>query len=88
MWCKRRNLPVFREVMGEHAYYFDGLTAQTLAEHLQQWMSLMPKGKIPLPQGLSWLTWAQSAQQLVNTIEHKQWSHVVFGKNSTLDTLQ
>lgn len=83
-----RNLPVFREVMGEHAYYFDGLTAQTLAEHLQQWMSLMPKGKIPLPQGLSWLTWAQSAQQLVNTIEHKQWSHVVFGKNSTLDTLQ
>lgn len=35
-----RDIPVFREVAGEHAYYFGGEDAQTLADALRVWLSL------------------------------------------------
>jgi glycosyltransferase involved in cell wall biosynthesis len=59
-----RDLPVFREVAGDHAFYFSGDDASALAEALQRWFALHAAGQHPAPQGLSWLSWSQSAKEL------------------------
>ena len=35
-----RDIPVFREVAGDHAFYFDGLEASALADAIHQWLAL------------------------------------------------
>lgn len=60
-----RDIPVFREVAGEHAFYFDARQAQALATALQRWLALHASGQHPRSHAMPWLTWAQSAQQLL-----------------------
>lgn len=59
-----RDIPVFREVAGEHASYFQGDEGNQLGEHLAQWLSTYHAGNHPRVQGLKWNTWQQSAEQL------------------------
>jgi glycosyltransferase involved in cell wall biosynthesis len=54
-----RGIPVFREVAGEHAYYFEGKEPQALADAIEQWLALHAAGKAPPSSALPWLTWAQ-----------------------------
>ncbi|MEP6791199.1 MAG: glycosyltransferase, partial [Ramlibacter sp.] len=68
-----RDLPVFREVAGEHAHYFDGFAAQDLAGAIRQWLHLHARNAHPHPQGLPWLTWAQSTAQLSRAVLDGQW---------------
>ncbi|MEW6372018.1 MAG: glycosyltransferase [Pseudomonadota bacterium] len=63
-----RNLPVFREVAGEHAFFFEGDDAQALAQAIQSWLALAAAGKAPPSAGMPWLSWAQSAEQLLAVI--------------------
>lgn len=63
-----RNLPVFREVAGEHAFFFEGDDAQALAQAIQSWLALAQAGKAPQSAGMPWLSWAQSAEQLLAVI--------------------
>jgi glycosyltransferase involved in cell wall biosynthesis len=63
-----RNLPVFREVAGDHAYYFDGLSDITLADALQRWLALSASGQAPLSADMRRLSWAECAQQLLALI--------------------
>lgn len=67
-----RDLPVFREVGGPHAYYFSGKTAESLAEAVSLWLALRERGEIPLPREIPQLTWAESAQQLLSRIQDSQ----------------
>lgn len=60
-----RDIPVFREVAGEHAFYFDGLEPQDLAGAIERWLALYASGQHPRSDTMPWLTWAQSAQQLL-----------------------
>jgi glycosyltransferase involved in cell wall biosynthesis len=60
-----RGLPVFKEVAGKHAYYFDGVGARTLANAIKIWLDLKEKNKEPSSVGMKWLTWAESSQQLL-----------------------
>ena len=60
-----RDIPVFREVAIEHAYYFDGLAPQDLANAIQRWLVLYASGQHPRSETMPWLTWAQSAQGLL-----------------------
>jgi glycosyltransferase involved in cell wall biosynthesis len=66
-----RDIPVFREVAGQHAYYFSGQDARSLAVSLQAWLSL--GAAIPASTGMSWLTWQQSSRQLLDVLLHKGW---------------
>ncbi len=66
-----RDLPVFREVAGEHAFYFSGQTDEALASALLEWIKLSSTAKAPLSEGLPWLTWSESAQQLLKAIIDK-----------------
>ena len=61
-----RDLPVFREVAGEHAAYFSGLDVDSLAGALQDWLSARRRGAVPVSDGIRRFTWNESARQLMN----------------------
>lgn len=58
-----RDLPVFREVCGEHATYFSG-DSSALAAALQHWCIQHAAHQLPPASQLPHLDWATSAQQL------------------------
>jgi glycosyltransferase involved in cell wall biosynthesis len=68
-----RDIAVFREVAGAHAFYFKADNGAELAEALQAWLALRERGQAPASNGMPWMTWAQSARQLVERIERGQW---------------
>lgn len=59
-----RDIPVFREVAGEHAFYFEGQDAQSLAKSVKAWIELHRSAAQPKSDGMPWMTWEQSAEQL------------------------
>jgi glycosyltransferase involved in cell wall biosynthesis len=63
-----RDLPVFREVAGEHAYYFSGLEPSDLATAIQHWLSLRTSDTHPTSHSMPWLTWQKSAEQLLKAM--------------------
>lgn len=63
-----RDIPVFREVAGEHAFYFSGLEPENLGDAICSWMCLREKGEIPLSEGMKWKTWQESANDLLKNI--------------------
>jgi glycosyltransferase involved in cell wall biosynthesis len=67
-----RDIPVFREVAGEHAFYFDGLDPESLATCIKDWLSLHAKGKARRSDNMPWLTWQESAGQLLSKILPEQ----------------
>lgn len=58
-----RDLPVFREVAGDHACYFQASTAAELALALRGWLQDFEHGRHCGSGGLLWATWAQSAER-------------------------
>ncbi|HEN8727984.1 TPA: glycosyltransferase family 4 protein [Pseudomonas putida] len=67
-----RDLPVFREVAGDHAYFFQGAEPQALADCIVAWLELKAQGNHPTSAAMPWLTWRQSAAQLLAGIERFQ----------------
>lgn len=63
-----RNIPVFREVAGDHAFYFDTKEPSELAVSIQNWLQLYKKNEHPSSNKMSWLTWKESAQQLLSIV--------------------
>ncbi|GAA0574240.1 glycosyltransferase [Caenispirillum bisanense] len=62
-----RDIPVFREVAGEHAFYFvDDKNPAVIAEAVRTWLDLHRAGRAPSSQAMPWLTWKQSAQRLLD----------------------
>ncbi|OIQ69685.1 GDP-mannose-dependent alpha-(1-2)-phosphatidylinositol mannosyltransferase [mine drainage metagenome] len=59
-----RELPVFREVAGEHAFYFNGLTSKDLADAISAWLTLSQSDMHPKSVGMRYLSWSDSALQL------------------------
>ncbi|MCC6073460.1 glycosyltransferase [Massilia sp. GCM10020059] len=74
-----RSLPVFREVAGDHAWYFEGLAPHDLSDSVAKWLVLNAEGKAPQSTGMTWLTWSDSAGQVLNAVEKQQWYKVVPG---------
>jgi glycosyltransferase involved in cell wall biosynthesis len=64
-----RDIPVFREVAGEHAYYFDdSRDPAVIAKAVRAWLALHSAGTAPSSHGLPWLTWKQSAERLLEIV--------------------
>ena len=63
-----RDIPVFREVLAEHASYFTAAEPQQLAQAVTDWLTLYQQGQHPSSEHLPWLTWQQSAHNLVNIL--------------------
>lgn len=63
-----RDLAVFREVAGEHAYYFSGLEPDNLARAIEEWLELYETGRHPKSDSLPWQTWAESARKILKIL--------------------
>jgi glycosyltransferase involved in cell wall biosynthesis len=59
-----RDLPVFRELAGEHAFYFQEDAPEALADALEEWLALYREGRHPSSKGMPWQTWHESAERL------------------------
>ena len=67
-----RDIPVFREVAGEHAYYFAENTSDSLALSIQNWLELFSKNPESLSShGINFISWKESSKQLLDAIEIK-----------------
>lgn len=67
-----RDIPVFREVAGVHAVYFDGRST-TLSQAVQKWVKDKQEGKVKTSAEMPWITWQQSAEQLMDNVIGKKW---------------
>jgi glycosyltransferase involved in cell wall biosynthesis len=80
-----RDIPVFREVAGEHAFYFSGRDPADLANALRRWLELYRHGEHPKSDKMPWLTWEKSTEQLLEVVLegklYKRWppKHGLFG---------
>ena len=63
-----RDLPIFREVAGEHATYFNGLDAESLAQAIRDWLKADAEGRTISSKGMPWLTWEESTDQLLKVM--------------------
>lgn len=63
-----RDIPVFREVAKEHAYYFKGREPSDLALAIKNWLAQFEAGKYPMSEHMPWLTWKESAERLKQII--------------------
>jgi len=61
-----RDTPVFREVAGNCAFYFDGNEPAMLAVAIRDWLSLYEINQHPGSESLPLQTWKQSASQLLD----------------------
>lgn len=68
-----RDIPVFREVCGDHAFYFQGNKPEDLANAITTWLNLYQAGKAPSVKGMRVLTWKESTQQLLDVILGGNW---------------
>lgn len=68
-----RDLPVFHEVAGEHAFYFKGKEPEDLAEAVREWLALYRSDQHPKSDTMPWLTWKQSTQQMLDIILKDRW---------------
>ena len=68
-----RDLPVFREIAGDNAFYFDGLDPSDLASAIKDWLKLNEIGDTPKSEKIEFQTWAQSAEQLKEVIFRNNW---------------
>jgi glycosyltransferase involved in cell wall biosynthesis len=53
-----RDIPVFREIAGDGALYFDGLSPSELVSAVKRWLGLHEAGEAPSPNDISYSSWA------------------------------
>ena len=59
-----RDIPVFREIAENSAFFFQGENKTSLAKAITEWLSLYSAGKHPNSKHMRWQSWRQSAVQL------------------------
>lgn len=63
-----RDIPVFREVAQEHALYFENsMQPSSIKKAVLQWLAL--EGKHPSSTSMPYLTWEESAKQLITILK-------------------
>lgn len=65
-----RDIPVFREVAGEHAHYFPNTNdPSVLACAIQAWLKLYKQNNHPKSDNMPRLTWKESTKQLLKCLK-------------------
>lgn len=67
-----RNLPVFREVCGESAWYFESTDGKGLSRELQAWLTSYNEAALPDSSWMPSIDWRQSAAQLLDNVIPQQ----------------
>ncbi|MBV7537491.1 glycosyltransferase family 4 protein [Duganella sp. sic0402] len=68
-----RDLAVFREVGGQHAWYFNAGDGEQLSAALRDWLRLYRDGQAPASGGMPRLDWAASTSQLLACVLDGKW---------------
>lgn len=63
-----RDIPVFREVAGEHAYYFEGKEPNVISSAISTWLELYVSAQHPRSDAMRYSTWGESAESLKQII--------------------
>jgi glycosyltransferase involved in cell wall biosynthesis len=63
-----RDIPVFREVAGEDAYFFSGSSAQIISTEIVKWLKLYKEGRNPNSEKIHYINWQESARQLFDIL--------------------
>lgn len=63
-----RDLPVFREVMGDGAFYFSAMSAEQLAAEIREWVRLYSVNMHPKPGERSLRSWSQTCADLLDKL--------------------
>ncbi|CAI2401172.1 D-inositol-3-phosphate glycosyltransferase [Serratia ficaria] len=69
-----RDIPVFREIAQDGAYYFTGECAEDIEQAISTWLEIYEAGTYPKSENIKWLTWEQSTALLLKQlpiIKHK-----------------
>jgi glycosyltransferase involved in cell wall biosynthesis len=67
-----RDIPVFREVAGEHAIYLqEDMNVGIASGIIKQWLEGYRKGEVRNSEAMPWLTWQQSSKMLFDKINLK-----------------
>jgi glycosyltransferase involved in cell wall biosynthesis len=64
-----RDLPVFREVAAEGAFYFSGLSGADLAQAIVDWIDLHLSGRVPRSTSINLRSWNEAAMQLLELVD-------------------
>jgi glycosyltransferase involved in cell wall biosynthesis len=64
-----RDIPVFREIAGQHAHYFIASNGGELAHSIQHWLDEYKIKNHPKSEHITCLTWKQSADMLLNILK-------------------
>lgn len=63
-----RDIPVFREVAGEHAYFFDGKMPHDIEKAVTEWLQLFSVGQHRKSDDLPWYSWKESTHILMEIV--------------------
>lgn len=64
-----RQIPIFQEVAGNNAYYFDSnFSSNELAECINNWVDLYYNGNQPKSYNIVYYSWKQSKEELMNRL--------------------
>lgn len=63
-----RDIPVFKEIAQQHAFYFSGDAPGDIAQAIDDWLVLYQQGAHPRSEDINWLTWKQSAEFLLDNL--------------------
>jgi len=64
-----RDIPVFKEVAGEYAYYFENSNDSVVLEKaIIEWLEMYKNDKHPKSDNMPWLAWQESAQKLAGIV--------------------
>lgn len=65
-----RDIPIFKEVTGKHAYYFpDSTDPQVISDAIERWYKRWQQDDYPSSDGINNITWRQSMAQLWDCIQ-------------------
>jgi len=68
-----RDIPVFKEVVGDYACYFSGQHPEPLAIAIEQWLKNHSNGGESCLPDMNWYSWAESAGMLKQVIFDGDW---------------
>ena len=66
-----RDIPVFREVVGDRAFFFEGESPENIALAVMKWLTLYERNEHPRTDSLYQVTWEESAAELAKIIARR-----------------
>jgi glycosyltransferase involved in cell wall biosynthesis len=72
-----RDLPVFREVIGDSARFFSGLSAEVLRDVILNWLKDYRREAHPRPDPTTLTSWNDCSRQLIDIFQNSNWHRIL-----------